>query len=418
MKLLSSLGRYRRVIANFFSLSLINGVSYLIALFLVPYLLHVVGEERYGAYLFIYVVAQYLMLVGNYGFKYSATRLVSVFRDDKEKVNAIFNATMWARVLLTVPAVLAGYALVYLFMDSDDILMYLFSLGMVFGDILIPSWLFQGMERMKYLTIATVVSKLVFALLIFVFIRSQEQYVYVLLLHSFGYIASGLLSLYLAVKQFGIKPGFTTFAAMKEQIKDGWNVFVSNIGMEVYRNSNVVLLGALVGDAAAGIFGAVEKLIKAAQTIFNALPMAIYPYISHRFYNAETKNNVSTIYRMLKWSVLFLLPVAIIIGLCNPFIAKYLALPVDIVSGIVWLIVPALLFGCLNYISGIVGLVNLGASRLFQKNIWIAGISSVAFMLLTCRSYSYYAAAAAWTLAELILLVLCVLSLNRLKAKV
>ena len=417
MKILSHIRCYRRVIANFFSLSLINGVSYLIALFLIPYLLRILGDERYGAYLFIYVIAQYLMLVGNYGFKFSATRLVSVHRDDKEKVNAIFNATMWARVLLTVPAVTVGLVAVYCFMESDDVVMYLFALGMVFGDILIPSWLFQGMEQMKYLTISTVVSKLVFALLIFVFIRSGEQYVYVLLLHSLGYIASGVLSLYLAMKQFGIKLGLTTFREIKEQIKDGWNVFVSNIGMELYRNSNVVLLGIFAGDAAAGIYGAVEKLVKAAQTIINALPMAIYPHVSRKFYNSRVADNVTNLKRLMKWAFMLLLPVTLAFAICYNLVALYLGLPADIVRGIVLLIAPALLFGCQNYIVGIVGLVNLGASGKFQTNIWIAGVTSVAFMLLTCGTYSYYAAAAAWTWAELILFLLCLLSLNRIKAK-
>ena len=417
MRFLSLTRGYRRVVVNFFSLSLINGVSYIIALFLIPYLLYVLGEERYGSYLFIYVISQYLMLVGNYGFKFSATRLVSVHRDDRKKVNEIFNATMWARLLLTVPAVIVGFVAVYFLMDSDDVLMYLFALGMVFGDILIPSWLFQGMEQMKYLTIATVVSKLVFALLIFVFIRSQEQYIYVLLLHSLGYIASGLLSLLLAVKQFGIRLGLTTFAAIKEQIKDGWHIFVSNIGMELYRNSNVVLLGILVGDAAAGIFGAVEKLVKALQTIINALPMAIYPYVSRKFYNAGLSDNITNLKRMLKWAFSLLLPIAVAFALFSPLISLYLGLPNEIVGGIVWLISPALLFGCLNYIIGIVGLVNLGASGKFQTNIWIAGISSVAFMVLTCGRYSYYAAAAAWTWAEFVLFLLCVYSLKRIKSK-
>lgn len=417
MRFLSLTRGYRRVVVNFFSLSLINGVSYIIALFLIPYLLYVLGEERYGSYLFIYVISQYLMLVGNYGFKFSATRLISVHRDDRKKVNEIFNATMWARLLLTMPAVLVGFVAVYFLMDSDDVLMYLFALGMVFGDILIPSWLFQGMEQMKYLTIATVVSKLVFALLIFVFIRSQEQYIYVLLLYSLGYIASGLLSLLLAVKQFGIRLGLTTFAAIKEQIKDGWHIFVSNIGMELYRNSNVVLLGILVGDAAAGIFGAVEKLVKALQTIINALPMAIYPYVSRKFYNAGLSDNITNLKRMLKWAFSLLLPIAVAFALFSPLISLYLGLPNEIVGGIVWLISPALLFGCMNYIIGIVGLVNLGASGKFQTNIWIAGISSVAFMVLTCGRYSYYAAAAAWTWAEFVLFLLCVYSLKRIKSK-
>ena len=416
MGLFAKVRKYKRIIVNFFSLSLINGVSYIIALFLIPYLLRVLGEERYGSYLIIYVIAQYLLLVGNYGFRFSVTRLVSVHRDDKEKVNAIFNATIWARVLLSVVASVVGLLIVYLLMDGDDVVMYLFALGMVFGDILIPSWLFQGMEQMKYLTIVNVVSKLVFALLIFVFITSPSQYKYVLLLHSMGYIASGVLSMYLAKKQFGMRLGMTTFAEIRAQLKDGWHIFVSNIGMEVYRNSNVVLLGTFVGDAAAGIYGAVEKLIKAAQTIINALPMAIYPYVSRLFYNSETTDNVSKLFRIVKWAFLLLLPITIAIGICNPIIAAYLKLPEETICGIVWIIAPALLFGCMNYIVGIVGLVNLDASLKFQKNIWIAGITSVTLMILTCKEYTYYAAAAAWTWAEFILFVLCVLSLKRIKA--
>ncbi|MBR3854796.1 MAG: oligosaccharide flippase family protein, partial [Bacteroidaceae bacterium] len=66
---------------------MINGVSYLLALITMPYLIRVLGEEKYGAYLFIYTVAQYLLLVGNYGFRYSVTRQVSVHRDNKERVN-------------------------------------------------------------------------------------------------------------------------------------------------------------------------------------------------------------------------------------------------------------------------------------------------------------------------------------------
>lgn len=416
MGLFAKVRKYKRIIVNFFSLSLINGVSYIIALFLIPYLLRVLGEERYGSYLIIYVIAQYLLLVGNYGFRFSVTRLVSVHRDDKEKVNAIFNATIWARVLLSAVASAVGLLIVYLLMDGDDVVMYLFALGMVFGDILIPSWLFQGMEQMKYLTIVNVVSKLVFALLIFVFITSPSQYKYVLLLHSMGYIASGVLSMYLAKKQFGMRLGMTTFAEIRAQLKDGWHIFVSNIGMEVYRNSNVVLLGTFVGDAAAGIYGAVEKLIKAAQTIINSLPMAIYPYVSRLFYNSETTDNVSKLFRIVKWAFLLLLPITIAIGICNPIIAAYLKLPEETICGIVWIIAPALLFGCMNYIVGIVGLVNLDASAKFQKNIWIAGITSVTLMILTCKEYTYYAAAAAWTWAEFILFVLCVLSLKRIKA--
>ncbi len=415
MGLFSKIKKHKKVIGNFFSLSLINGISYIIALFLIPYLLRILGEERYGAYLFIYVIAQYLLLFGNYGFKFSATRLISVHRDNIDKVNAIFNAVLWTRFLITTVASSIGFALVALFMDNSDVLMYLFALGMVFGDILIPSWLFQGMEQMKYMTIATVVSKLVFAALIFIFINSPDKYVYVLLLHSLGYIVSGVLSIGIAVRQFGIRPGLTTFHDIKEQLKDGWHVFISNIGIEVYRNSNVFLLGVFVGDAAAGIFGAVEKLFKAVQTIINAMPMAIYPHISRRFYNSGVSDNVTTLMRLIKWAFLMILPVCLIFVVGYPLVAMYLDLPKDVVFWLTLFMSPALLFGCLNYIIGIVGLVNLGASSLFQRNIWISSIVAIVLMIFSCREYSYYAASVAWTMAETVLFFLCIFSIKRIR---
>ena len=66
---------------------------------------------------------------------------------------------------------------------------------------------------------------------------------------------------------------------------------------------------------------------------------------------------------------------------------------------------------------GIVGLINLKASDLFQRNIWIAGFVSVVMVLIFHKGYSYYAAAAAWSVAEALLFVLCLWSLRVVKRK-
>ena len=83
----------------------------------------------------------------------------------------------------------------------------------------------------------------------------------------------------------------------------------------------------------------------------------------------------------------------------------------------VWLMSPVIVCGSLNYIAGIVGLVNLGASNLFERNIWIVGVMSVSLMLLFAKEYSYYAAAATWSAAEILLFVLCLFSLKSVGKK-
>ena len=210
-----------------------------------------------------------------------------------------------------------------------------------------------------------------------------------------------------------------TFAAVKAQYRDGWHIFVSNIGMELYRNSNIFLLRVFAGEAAVGIYGAVEKIVKAVQTILNALPMALFPYISRLFYGEKSGDNVTVLMRLVKWAFLLLSVVAVAFVISSKLLYIYLGLDIDyeIARTLVWLMAPVLLFGCMNYIVGIVGLLNLGAAKSFQRNIWISAVISVSFMLIFCNEYSYYAAAAAWTIAELLLFILCLFSLRNIKRR-
>lgn len=210
-----------------------------------------------------------------------------------------------------------------------------------------------------------------------------------------------------------------TFAAVKAQYRDGWHIFVSNIGMELYRNSNIFLLRVFAGEAAVGIYGAVEKIVKAVQTILNALPMALFPYISRLFYGEKSGDNVTVLMRLVKWAFLLLSVVAVAFVLSSKLLYIYLGLEIDyeIARTLVWLMAPVLLFGCMNYIVGIVGLLNLGAAKSFQRNIWVSAVISVSFMLIFCNEYSYYAAAAAWTIAEFLLFILCLFSLRSIKRR-
>ncbi len=408
----------KKIIENFFSISLLNAISHIISFFIIPYLVAILGFEKYGAYCFMYTIALYIKLFGMYGFYLSVTRLVSIHRDDSNRVNAIFNATIFSRVILTTVASVVVGAVVFALMEKDDILMFLFSLGIVFGDIFIPSWLFQGMEEMRYVTVVNVVSKIIFAVLIFVLIKEQGDYIYVLVLNSLGYIAAGILSMIIAFKCYKLHFALPRRSDVVELFKDGWHIFVSNIGMELYRNSNTFLLGLFVGDTATGVFSSVEKLVKVGQVIINALPMAIFPHASRMFHGGNVSDNVAKLAKMLRVSFVILFFVALIFA-CSPrLVVLYLPeLDYNVAKYLVWLMSPVLLFGCLNYIIGIVGLINLNASNLFERNIWITGIVSVALMLVFCKEYSYYAAAAVWSIAEALLFLLCLWSLRIVKRK-
>jgi PST family polysaccharide transporter len=201
--------KYKQLIENFFSLSVLNALNVLLPLVTLPYMLHVVGKANYGAYSYIYAIVQYVILFSTYGFNFSATKQISQCRDDKEAVSRIYNAVTASKALiavfLSVGLLLCGK---FVFKDGIGTLMFVYGLGMVIGDVLTPIWLFQGMEKMKYMTIVNASSKILFTILIFIVVRERDDYQLLISLNSSGYLLAGVLSLILVHRQFHLRLHF------------------------------------------------------------------------------------------------------------------------------------------------------------------------------------------------------------------
>lgn len=56
---------HRRVLENFFSLSILNVANYVFPIILIPYLTRVLGVEKYGTYIYAYSIINYLTLLYN-----------------------------------------------------------------------------------------------------------------------------------------------------------------------------------------------------------------------------------------------------------------------------------------------------------------------------------------------------------------
>src|SRR5690554_1138812 len=140
----------KRVLANIFSLSVLQGVSYLLPLITFPYLVRVLGMESFGILAFATAVTAYFIAVTDYGFNLSATKDISVSRTDQQEVNRIFSAVMMIKLILTV---LCFFVLIVLLVMIEQFRenwqMFMLTFGMVIGQAIFPVWLFQGMERMK-----------------------------------------------------------------------------------------------------------------------------------------------------------------------------------------------------------------------------------------------------------------------------
>ena len=271
----------QRLIKNIFSLAVLQGANYLLPLIIVPYLLRVIGVEYFGLISFATAVVMYFVMFSDYGFNLSATQKIAVNKHNKEKLNEIVSSILSIKffivlfsffILLTILMVIPTF--------HEHYMVYICTFGMVIGQAMIPLWLFQGMETMKYMTYFNIFAKGLATVCIFLFVKDKGDFIYVPIFTSLGYIVSGVLSLYYAIKIFDL----TLYIPNREKIifylKDGWHIFLSNLFVNLYSTTNTIVLGLLTNNVIVGYYSVAEKIIGAISGLFTPVTQALYPYLS------------------------------------------------------------------------------------------------------------------------------------------
>jgi len=270
-----------RLAENFVSLSVLQIINYILPLVTLPYLVRVLGAEKFGLVMFAVAFIQYFLMLTDYGFDLSATQEISVNRDNKDKIDEIFSSVMLIKGVLTILglAILAGM-IIWIPKFRGDWLVYILTFGTVVGHTLFPVWFFQGMERMKYITALNILAKVVFTVLIFVFIRAQTHYVYVPLFNSLGYLVSGAIGVWMAFSRFKVKPVLPGLSIIHRYFKFSTQFFLSRVSVSLYSNSNSFIIGLVLGNTMVGYYTAAEKLLIAMRMLYNPLTTALYPYMA------------------------------------------------------------------------------------------------------------------------------------------
>ncbi len=280
----------QRIIKNIFSLAVLQGVNYLLPLIIVPYLLRVIGVEFFGLISFATAVIMYFVMFSDYGFNLSATQKIAVNIENKEKINEIVSSVLFIKFFIVLFSFFILVALLMIIPKFKEFYMiYIYTFGMVIGQAMIPLWLFQGMETMKYMTYFNIFAKGLATLCIFLFVKEKADFLYVPIFTSLGYIASGILSLYYAIKIFNLKLYIPKKEKIEFYLKDGWHIFLNNIFVNLYSTTNTVILGFLTNNMIVGYYSLVQKITGAISGLFVPITQAIYPYLAN-LYKSNKKN--------------------------------------------------------------------------------------------------------------------------------
>jgi len=378
----------KRLANNIFSLGVLQCANYILPLLTMPYLVRVLGPEYFGLLAFATATITYFMLITDYGFNLSATRQISIHRHDLAKVNEIFSSVMIIKFTLMVVSFCLLSLLVFSFDKfSQHWELYFITFGMVIGQVLFPVWLFQGMERMKYITYLNIGAKAFFTLCVFIFVQEQADYLLVPLLTALGFIVAGIWSLYLAKKQFSVSLSWQSIETIQFQLVEGWHVFLSSIAISAYTVSTVFILGLFTNNTVVGYFAAADKIIQAVKGLYAPVSQAIYPLIAKKMH--EDKQAGLKFIGKVTWVAgsAMLLVSLILFMMSKPIINILLGEQYQ--QSILLLQIMAFLpfVVTLSNIYGIQTMLNLGYKKVFSRILVAAAAIGVILSLILVPIY-------------------------------
>lgn len=328
----------KTLVANFGYLSLLQVAGYVFPLITMPYLARVIGAEGFGKIAFAAAIMVWFQTIADWGFNYTATRDVAKNRDDKEKVSEIFSNVLWARIFLMFVSFVALSICVMTIpklRENADVIMISFL--MIPGHIMFPDWFFQAMERMKYITILNIISKTLFTIAIFLFIKERDDYILQPLFTSLGFVVSGIIAMYYILVEWKIRLHFTSFKVIIKTIKSSTDVFINNLMPNFWNALSTILLGFLWGNVANGILDAGKKFQQTCGGLFGVVTRVFYPFLSRRIDQHRLYAKVSMSLAFVMMLLLFIFaPIIIDIFFGEEFSESVIVLRLYAISLLFW----------------------------------------------------------------------------------
>ena len=393
-----------------FYLVVLQGVNKLLPLFVLPWLMQKLGAGGYGYVGFALSVVQYIALIVDFGFDLSATKRVAVVRDSRNLLTRTFWAVVWAKTLLLLSSVLLVLLLIIFvptFRSYGGAI--LFTLPMAVGSAYTFMWMFQGIGKVRLIALMNTASKLLLLPLIFLLVRTPDDYLLAALLQSLVFLLTAVISCSWLWRHRVVDSPVFLLADMKREVKDSLPLFLSRASTSVYTQLFVIILGFFCTREAVGRYTSAETVMRAlCFVLYVPVTQAYFPRISAL--SGTNRPLALTTFGKVRWLVLGAMSVvtlALLVG--APYAVDFLGADYAGLDVLLRVMAFTPIFIGIGAVYGQMGLVALGdgTTRKHFRNVYfIVALVSLVLVSALTPLYLERGAAVALLLSELLVMLL------------
>lgn len=263
---------------NFLYSTLLTSANYIFPLITFPYVSRVLGAEYIGLCSFIDSIINYFILFSMMGMNILGIREIAKVKNNKLLLSKVFSSLFLLNLITTavMMIVLAIVTFVVPKLHQNYDLMIIGGAKLLFNFLLIE-WFFKGIENFKYITIRSVVVKIIYVISVLLLVKRREDYSVFFLLTTMMVVINAIVNLNYSRRIIRIT---CKGLEINKFIKPFFVLGIYCLLTSMYTTFNVSFLGFVTSDIEVGYYTTASKLYSIIFSIYTAFSGVMLPRMS------------------------------------------------------------------------------------------------------------------------------------------
>lgn len=266
------------------------------------------GAEGLGIFNFIISYSQNYSIIAALGIPIYAIREIAKSGDDKEKRSRLFYEILVIHLSFTTLLLGIYFASVFLYADLKAYQnLALLGGSLILFNVFSIQWLFAGVNDFKYITIRSLLIKLLSVIAIFIFVKKAEDFSIYFIIYVVTVFLTAVVDIYSA-RKFIYRRIRLTMKGIVSHIRPVFILGFYIVLTSIYTVLPATLLGFLSTKASVGYYYGANRIIRIAISLFSALITVMIPRLNLAVEKKQTEEYVTLINKAICVIISFGIP--------------------------------------------------------------------------------------------------------------
>lgn len=273
------------------------------------YVARILLPSAVGTVAYAFNISSYFSILAFLGIPTYGLREISKVRHNPEALSKVYSELLVINAISTTCFGIAYLILIFSVAEfRSNLPLYLITGGSIVLNYLNNSWLFEGLEEFRFISIRNIVFKFVCFILLIVFVKQQSDYLIYASITVLGTAGNYFLNMAYAPRlvKFSLR-GLN----LKRHLQSIFALVVVNIAIELYSMVDTTMLGAISADENVAYYTYAQRIVRIFLQIINSFTIVVVPRLAYYFKEKRQEEFDELVSKTLETIVVLAVPLIV-----------------------------------------------------------------------------------------------------------